>query len=87
MGFDTLDSETHIVPVLVGDAAAALELARALRDEGVFVVAVRPPTVPPGTARIRASVMASHTPADISAALDAFRRAAEGVETRLGVGR
>lgn len=82
MGFDTLASETHIVPILVGDAAAALALAETLREEGVFAVAVRPPTVPAGSARIRASVMASHTPADVAAALDAFRRAAN----RAGIG-
>lgn len=87
MGFDTLGSETHIVPILVGDAAAALALADALREEGVFVVAVRPPTVPAGSARIRASVMASHTPTDVAAALDAFRRAAERIGKWLGAGR
>ena len=72
LGFNTMSSETQIVPVLVGDAAKALELARRLREAGVFVVAIRPPTVPPGASRIRASVMATHTREDLDFAIDAF---------------
>lgn len=82
LGFDTLGSQTQIVPVLVGSAARALEMAAALRDEGVFVVAIRPPTVPSGRARIRASIMATHSPADLEWAVEAFGR----VGRRLGVG-
>lgn len=74
-GFDTLGSETHIVPVKVGDSQRALDLARLLRDAGVFVVPVRPPTVPMGGARVRCSVMAVHTRQDIDLALDAFDKA------------
>jgi 8-amino-7-oxononanoate synthase len=72
LGFDTLDSATQIVPVLVGDARETLDLAAALRERGVFVVAIRPPTVPAGQSRLRASVMATHTTEDIAFALDAF---------------
>ena len=74
LGFNTLRSETHIVPVLVGDSARALQMAEVLRQEGVFVVAIRPPTVPFGSARIRASVMATHTRADLELAREAFER-------------
>lgn len=72
LGFNTLASATHIVPVLVGDSARALEMASALQQAGVFVVAIRPPTVPLGAARVRASVMASHTEEDLAFAIDAF---------------
>jgi 7-keto-8-aminopelargonate synthetase-like enzyme len=72
LGFDTLSSDTHIVPILIGDAQETIEVAAALRERGVFVVAIRPPTVPAGQSRLRASVMATHTADDISFALDAF---------------
>jgi 8-amino-7-oxononanoate synthase len=72
LGFDTLTSSTHIVPVLVGEARTALAMADRLREHGVLAVAIRPPTVPRGMARIRASVMAVHTRADLEHALAAF---------------
>ncbi len=72
LGFDTLSSETQIVPVLVGEAEQTLRVAAALRERGVFVVAIRPPTVPAGQSRLRASVMATHTEEEIAQALDAF---------------
>lgn len=74
LGFNTLTSDTHIVPILVGDSATTLEMAAALREEGLCVVAIRPPTVPPETARLRACVMASHTEDDLAFALAAFER-------------
>lgn len=75
LGFNTMDSETQIVPVYVGDAGQALEMARLLQQAGVYAVAIRPPTVPVAKARIRASVMATHTREDLDFALDAFARA------------
>jgi 8-amino-7-oxononanoate synthase len=81
LGFDTLGSETHIVPVLVGGAERTLEMAGALRAEGLFAVAIRPPTVPTGRCRIRASVMATHTSEEIDRAVEAFGR----VGRRLGL--
>ncbi len=73
-GFDTLGSETHIVPILVGESALALRFAERLREEGVFAVAIRPPTVPPGAARIRLSAMASHTTDELRGAVEAIAR-------------
>jgi 8-amino-7-oxononanoate synthase len=79
LGFDTLRSETQIVPVLVGESQTALEFARCLRDEGVYAVPIRPPAVPVGKARVRASVMASHSGGDLSIAVEAFGRAGRKV--------
>lgn len=62
----------HIVPVLVGTADDAMATAAALRDRGVVVQAVRPPTVPTGTSRIRLTVTARHTESDIDQAIDAL---------------
>lgn len=79
LGLDTMGSETQIVPVRVGDNARALEMMRLLKEQRVLAVAIRPPTVPAGTARIRSNVMATHTEADIDLALEAFRNAGRAV--------
>jgi 8-amino-7-oxononanoate synthase len=68
--------DTHIVPVVVGDNRAAVALAEALRRRGVLAHPIRPPTVPPGTARLRVTPMASHTTAQIDRVLLAFGEAA-----------
>jgi 7-keto-8-aminopelargonate synthetase-like enzyme len=76
MGFNTLQSSTHIIPILVGDPQIAIEMAERLLANGVFAIAIRPPTVPAGTARIRTSVLASHSRADLAYALKVFERIA-----------
>lgn len=58
MGFKML-SESHIIPWVIGDSQAAVRLAEALRDHGFYALPVRPPTVPPGTSRIRFSLTAN----------------------------
>lgn len=60
-----MPSATAIQPLIVGDNNAALALAKALWERGLWVPAIRPPTVPKGTARLRISVSAAHTAADI----------------------
>ncbi|GAB6035535.1 8-amino-7-oxononanoate synthase [Fundidesulfovibrio butyratiphilus] len=65
-GLDTAGSSTQIIPVLVGPDEQALEAMRALEDEGILAVAVRPPTVPPGTSRLRLSLTAAHTTLDVA---------------------
>ncbi len=67
-GFDTLGSETQIVPVLVGENARTLEMSARLRERGLMAVALRPPTVPPGRARVRFSLSAAHSREDLAAA-------------------
>jgi glycine C-acetyltransferase len=64
----------HIVPVIVGDADSTMRLSAALYERGVLARGIRPPTVAEGTARIRATVMATHTDTDIDAAVAAFAR-------------
>jgi 8-amino-7-oxononanoate synthase len=74
LGLQTLASETQIIPLLIGDATRALQMAHALREQGLYAVAIRAPTVPLGAARIRFSVMASHTEEDLSFALGVVAR-------------
>jgi glycine C-acetyltransferase/8-amino-7-oxononanoate synthase len=76
LGFDTLDSRSPIIPLLVGDADAALSLSEALLTRGVYAPSIRPPTVPAGTSRIRLSVTAGHTPEQIDHVLEALRASA-----------
>lgn len=66
-----------IVPLLVGDEARALELARAMQSAGVEVQAVRPPTVPAGTARLRLTATARHTEEDVAFAVAAYTNVLE----------
>ena len=74
LGFELLAGETPIIPVIIGEAGEALRLSAALEALGIWTPAIRPPTVPPGTARLRVTVTAAHTDADIAEALDAFGR-------------
>jgi len=73
LGIDTGASCTHIVPALVGRADAAMALATALRERGVLAVAIRPPTVPEGTSRIRFALSAVHDEAAIDTLIAAMR--------------
>jgi len=69
-GLDLLTSATQIVPVLVGEPAPTMAITRRLLDEGIFLQGIRPPTVPEGTCRLRATVMATHDPVDLARAAD-----------------
>jgi len=73
-GFDLGPSPCHIVPILIGDAGTTMRLSEQLLAAGVFVQGIRPPTVPPGTARLRATVMSTHSAADVHTALAALDR-------------
>lgn len=66
------NSDSAIQPLLVGDNARALHLAERLRKQGCWVTAIRPPTVPPGTARLRLTLTAAHQPSDIDSLLEAL---------------
>ena len=71
-GIDTGPSTTQIVPVMVGEAADAVALAQGLACDGLMAGAIRPPTVPPGTSRLRIALSAAHTSADIDTLADAI---------------
>jgi len=71
MGYEVW-GETQVLPVIVGDRDDALALDDRLRDHGLVAPAIRPPTVPEGTSRIRVVPMATHTDADIEQCLTAF---------------
>ena len=69
-GFDTMGTETQIVPVFVGPANATMEFSKELLEQGLFVQGIRPPTVPAGSCRLRCTIMATHETADLEAAAD-----------------
>lgn len=76
LGWRLCDSATAIQPLIVGDNAAALALAAALDSQDLWVPAIRPPTVPVGTARLRITLSASHSAADVQQLVDGLARAA-----------
>ncbi|MRR52981.1 MAG: 8-amino-7-oxononanoate synthase [Deltaproteobacteria bacterium] len=80
-GFDTLGSDTQIVPVFVGEAHRTMEFSRALLEEGIFVQGIRPPTVPVGSSRLRCTLMATHRLADLQQVVAAICRTRD----RLGI--
>ncbi len=72
LGLTLMDSHTAVQPVLIGDDRRALALAGALEQKGYWVVAIRPPTVPKGSARLRVTLSASHTQAQVAGLLSAL---------------
>ena len=75
-GFDVAGSTTQIVPLVVGEASTAMALCEAALERGVFAQAIRPPTVPEGTSRLRLAVMATHSRSELRDAARALGRAA-----------
>jgi glycine C-acetyltransferase len=78
-GFNTLRSETPIVPIIAGDDQPALMMAKLSQDQDIFVLPVLSPAVPPGTSRIRANVTAGHTLDEIEWAMDVFEQVGKTV--------
>jgi 8-amino-7-oxononanoate synthase len=74
LGFDIPRGAGPIMPIIVGENEKALKMSEKLLEEGVLVVAIRPPTVPKGTARLRLSVSAAHTDADVEKLFNAFKK-------------
>ena len=72
LGYTLLPSETQILPVVLESPQRATSVAEALLAEGVFAPAIRPPAVPTGTSRLRLTVMATHTEAEIQQAIAGF---------------
>jgi 8-amino-7-oxononanoate synthase len=73
MGFDTMNCETQLIPIHMGEEAKAIKAARLLFEKGILAPAIIWPIVQQGKARIRVSAMATHTAAQIDRALEAFR--------------
>lgn len=71
-----LPSQSAIQPLIVGDSQAAIALATRLREQGIWLTAIRPPTVPPGSARLRITLSAVHSENDIDRLLEALYDAA-----------
>jgi len=74
LGLQLMDSPTPIQPLLIGDSERALQLSAGLRARGIMITAIRPPTVPQGTARLRATLSAAHSEADVDRLLDALQQ-------------
>ncbi len=85
-GFDVAGSSTQIVPLVVGEARQAMAICEAALELGVFAQAIRPPTVPEGTSRLRLAVMASHTKEELREAARTLGRAALKAGFRPGEG-
>lgn len=75
LGLNLMDSPTPIQPILVGSSERALGLSAALRRRGILVTAIRPPTVPRGTARLRVTLSALHSEDDVNQLLEALQQA------------
>ena len=71
-GLDTLQSASQIIPVLIGDNHSTMQIAGTLKEQDILVGAIRPPTVPEGTARLRISLTLAHTDDDIYRAIRAI---------------
>ncbi len=71
-GFRLMDSATPIQPLLIGEDGEALAMSQRLRERGFLISAIRPPTVPEGTARLRITLSAAHEPEDIDRLIEAL---------------
>jgi glycine C-acetyltransferase/8-amino-7-oxononanoate synthase len=85
-GFDVSGSTTQIVPLVVGDAPQAMKMCELALEAGVFAQAIRPPTVPEGTSRLRLAAMATHTREELREAARVLGRAALRAGFRPGAG-
>ena len=72
IGLQLMDSDTPIQPILIGDSGRAMALSQALRERGILVTAIRPPTVPAGSARLRVTLSAAHDVAQVDRLLEAL---------------
>ncbi|PZP22196.1 8-amino-7-oxononanoate synthase [Pseudomonas kuykendallii] len=84
IGLELMDSPTPIQPILIGDSARALRLSSLLRERGLLVGAIRPPTVPAGSARLRVTLSAAHSEAQVDRLLDALANAWHQLNTETG---
>jgi len=72
IGFGTENSQTQIIPMIIGDSSKALNMSHKLKEKGLWATAIRPPTVPPNSSRIRFTFSAAHTENDLDKLLNAL---------------
>ena len=72
LGLELMDSPTAIQPILIGPSDRAMAMSRSLENQGIFVGAIRPPTVPAGSARLRVTLSASHAESQVNQLLEAL---------------
>ena len=72
LGLELMDSPTPIQPIMIGEADKAMAISAALEQQGIFISAIRPPTVPAGSARLRVTLSASHTEQQVERLLTAL---------------
>lgn len=72
LGFSLGQSQSQILPLIIGDAQKCMAFSEHLFEQGIFAQGIRPPTVPPGTSRLRITLMATHTHEHLRRALNAF---------------
>jgi glycine C-acetyltransferase len=73
LGFSILPGNHPIVPIMIGEAAKAAQMADALLEKGIYVIGFSYPVVPQGKARIRVQISAAHTREDLEFAVQSFR--------------
>ena len=78
LGFSLGESQSQIQPLVIGDAQKCMDFSERLLQKGVFAQGIRPPTVPPGTSRLRITLMATHTHENLHRALKAFEEVQAG---------
>lgn len=77
IGFNTFNSQTPIIPLEIGDAGLTMEISQRLFESGVFIQGIRPPSVPQGKSRLRLTVTAAHSKADLDFTLEALGKTAK----------
>jgi glycine C-acetyltransferase/8-amino-7-oxononanoate synthase len=73
LGYALGASESPILPLIIGDADQCMQFSERLLEQGIFAQGIRPPTIPPGTSRLRITLMATHTRTQLDRAIEAFR--------------
>ncbi len=83
LGFSLGESSSQILPLIIGDSEVCMQFSKSLLAKGIFAQGIRPPTVQPGTARLRITTMATHTDEHVRQAIQAFKEVKEENEPRL----
>ena len=74
LGFETGNSESQVIPILVGESELAVNMSKQLRAKGIYIPAIRPPSVPSGNARLRLSLSSDHTDAQIDSLVSVLKQ-------------